>query len=136
MTKDAASVAYDVANRASDFTRKLYQCCEGVVAPNWDPFHDSSKEIIIIMYCWLFENSKIIFDTPFSVVCNLINSHTIHFFTLDLSKCSELFVRRYQHFANCELKMLADHKTAVLGDLRVVFDLTCAGELLGEDVDY
>lgn len=138
MTKSSVDITHQVFGRAQDFTRKLYQCCENYVdtTTDRDPWHDTSEEIISIMYCWLFENEKIFSDTPFPVVCNLINSHTIHFFTLDLSRCSELFVRRYQNLAKCELKMLDDHKATVIGDLRIVFDLTCTGELIGDGVEY
>ena len=140
MTKDAASVAYDVAGRAVDFTRKLYQCCEGVVdySTGRDPWHDPAQEIIAIMYQWLYENGKITLSSPFSAICNLINSYMPYFFTLDMSECSELTNVRYNNLCNAELRCLSNerHRLTVLSNLRVVYDLTCAGELLGEDIDY
>ncbi len=126
------------AARAKDFTTKLYRCCEGVVdyTTNRDPWHDLAEEMIITLYLWLTDNGKVDLDTPFAEICSEINSVAIYFFTLDLESCSLPVADRITKIRNVQLETLEQHRETVLSDFRAVFDLTCVGAFLGDEITY
>lgn len=127
----------NAVSKSELFTRKLYQSCGNIVdMTGVDPHVNTSESVLRVIYMWLYDTEKITLNTPFTVVCNLINSVAINFFTLDMSRCTKETVVLYNDIRKKQLNGLDRHREAVLSDFRVVFDLTCAGELQGEDFDY
>jgi len=119
---------------ANNFTKRLYQCCEGVVDISDRPFQNgTSKEMLVALYLWLVDNDKINLETPFSKICDEINAVAIYFFTLDLDKCSPATVDLMLRLRKLQLGLLEKDKESVLSDFRVVFDLTNAGAFLDEE---
>lgn len=123
-----------IDTKAQQFVDRLHKLCDDVVAQPGDSFHDDAGNMIWMLYDWLFENQKINEDTTFSEVCNRINAIAPYVFTLDLEKCSETVRMRFLKFRDTELRVLEYHREMVLTMFQQVFDLTCAGALLGIEV--
>ncbi len=140
MRKDILMPDYyaEVLSKADSFTKKLYEsCAQYVNLSARDPFHDYAEQIINVLFLWLWDNGSIDADTGFNMICSAINDVAVHFFTLDTDKCSEITRNRWTTIRQDELQRLEyNQKAYVLDDLRVVFDLTCAGMFAGAGFIY